>query len=240
MAHQMFFFALEAALLVVAIWQMARLVERPVGGARDYFFFAAPALLLLSFVVSLVLSSAAALRRARADGSLEALMSTAVTPTGLGLGLAMFPAESMLLRLFFAYCLAALLGVAPRGWEVPAALVTVILSFAIALCVALLAEAASLLGRRIFAAALLLLFCGVALSGALFPLAALPPAVHVASELLPFRAMADAMRLSYSGAPGASLTQSWAALVLWLALLAPVSWLAMEGAFRRVRRHGSL
>jgi hypothetical protein len=238
LAVELSWFALETALPVLVLWQLSRMIADPVAGARDYLTFAGPPSVLLLFVLGVLLHAAGAVTRARRNGALDALMLTAASPVSLALGLAAYPASSMFLRALMACGWLLALGVMPLGWGVVAALVSVVLAYAVAITAAMLLEAAALLGGSILRAGVMLAVAAVALSGAMFPLSALPETLASATQLFPFRAMAQAMRLSYHGAPPASLTQVWTTLLLWLALLVPLSWMALEAAVRHTRRVG--
>ncbi len=236
LAAELGFLALESALPVAVLWQLSRALAGPVGGARDYLTFAGPPVVLVLFALAAALSGARVAERARRDGTLDALLVTAATPASVALGMASYPVASMFLRALLACGMLMAAGLAPQGWGTLAALVSVLLSFAVAVTATLLLQAAAVAGAGWMRAGVLVGVIGSLLSGALFPLSALPPVLAGASELLPFRAMAQAIRLSYGGAPPASLTQAWTTLLLWLALLVPLSWMALEAAFRRARR----
>ncbi len=238
LAAELSFFALEAALPVVVLWQLSRMMGAPVAGARDYLTFAGPATALLLFVLAVMLSAAGVVARARRNGVFDALMLTAATPVSVALGMVAYPAASMLLRTLLACGLLLALGVAPLGWGMLAALVSLALAFAVAVTAAMLLQAAAVVGAGVLRLGVLVAIAGALLSGALFPLSAIPGTLASVTELLPFRAMVQAIRLSYSGAPPASLTQAWTTLLLWLALLVPLSWMALEAAHRRARRLG--
>lgn len=238
LALELGWFALEAALPVLVLWQLSHLMGTPVAGARDYLTFAGPPAVLMLFVLAAMLSAALAVARTRRSGAFDALLLTAATPVSVALGMAAYPASSMLVRVMMAFGLLLALGVIPLGWGVLAAMVSLVLAFAVAVTAAMLLEAAAIVGASVMRAGMLLVIAGVLLSGAMFPLSALPGTLAAATELLPFRAMAQSMRLSYHGAPPASLTQAWTTLLLWLALLIPLSWMALEAAFRRARRVG--
>ena len=240
LAAEIGFFTLEAALPVVVLCQVSRLMPAPVAGARDYLTFAGAAAVLVLFSLATMLSAAAGMNRAQRSGALEVCMLSAASPLSVALGIAAYPASSMFLRLLLACALLLMLGVAPLGWGAPAALMSILLSFAVTMTAALVLEAAAVAGQGVRRAGEMVAVLGVLLSGALFPLSVLPGALATAADLLPFRAMAQAMRLSYSGAPPASLTQACTTLLLWLALLAPLSWMALEAAFRRARRTGRM
>lgn len=238
LAAELGFLALESALPVAVLWQLSRVLESPVGGARDYLTFAGPAVVVVLFAMSAVLSGARMAERARRSGALDALLVTAATPVSVALGMATYPVASMFLRALLACAVLMVAGLAPQGWGALAALVSLLLSFAVAVTATLMLQAAAVAGNGWMRTGVLVTGIGSLLSGALFPLSALPPALAGASELFPFRAMAQAIRLSYGGAPPASLTQAWTTLLLWLALLVPLSWMALEAAFRRARRVG--
>ena len=238
LAAELGWLALESALVVAVLWQFSRALEGPVGGARDYLTFAGPAVVLVLFVLAALLSGARAAERARRNGALDALLMTAATPVSIALGLASYPVASMFLRVLLACGMLMAAGLAPQGWGALAAMVSLLLAFAVAVTATLLLQAAAVTGAAWMRAGVLIAVLGSLLSGALFPLSALPGALAGASELFPFRAMAQAIRLSYGGAPPASLTQAWTTLLLWLVLLVPLSWMALEAAFRRARRVG--
>ncbi len=238
LAAELGFLALESALPVAVLWQLSRALEGPVAGTRDYLTFAGPAVVLVLFAMAAVLSGGRVAERARRNGALEALLVTAATPVSVALGMAAYPVASMFLRALLACGMLMVAGLAPQGWGAPAALVSLLLAFAVTVTATLLLQAAAVAGAGWLRAGVLMTVMGSLLSGALFPLSALPAALAGASELFPFRAMAQAIRLSYGGAPPASLTQAWTTLLLWLALLVPLSWMALEAAFRRARRVG--
>ena len=233
-------YALEAAVFVGAAWQVSSLWQRPVGGTASYFVYAAPALALVLATAGAAAATAFAVARARATGDLEAYALTPAPTAAIVLGLGAHPAAGMLLRAAFAYCLMALAGVMPAGWEILATVVSVALGFAMVPPLALLCAAAAVAGRRVLALAILAMGAGVVLSGALFPLATLPEALRNLSLLSPFRFLADAVRLCYSGAPPASLLGVWTNLLLWQAVLLPLGWFAVEAAFTSARRQGRL
>ncbi len=240
LATELAWFALEAALPVLVLWQLSRMIGAPIAGARDYLTFAGPAVVLLMFVLAAMLSATVAVARARRSGAFDALMLTAATPVSVALGMSAYPVSSMFLRVLMACGLLLALGVIPLGWGVLAALVSLVLAFAVAITAAMLLQASAIVGAGAMRAGVMLAIAGVLLSGAVFPLSALPATLAAATELLPFRAMAQSIRLSYNGAPPASLTQAWTTLLLWLALLIPLSWMALEAAFRRARRVGRI
>ncbi len=234
------FIALESALLVAVLWQFSRWLGTPVAGARDYLTFAGPPVVLVGFALAAMIAGAATIARARRSGSFEALLVTAATPVSVALGMLAYPAASMFLRALLACAILLFLGLAPLGWGVLAALVSLTLAFAVAAPCAMLLQAAAVARPGALRAAVMAALAGTLLSGAFFPLSELPGGLGGAADLFPFRAMAHAIRLSYGGAPPASLTQAWTALLLWLGLLVPLSWIALDAAFRRARKQGKM
>ncbi len=233
-------YALESAVFVSAAWQVSSLWQRPVGGTASYFVYAAPALVLVLATSGAAAATAFAVAHARATGDLEVYALTPAPSAAIVLGLGAYPATGMLLRAVFAYCLMALAGVVPAGWEVLALVVSVALGFAMVPPLGMLCAATAVAGRRILALAMLVMGAGVVLSGALFPLATLPEGLRNLSWLFPFRFLADAVRLCYSGAPPASLLGVWTNLLLWEAVLLPLGWFALDAAFTSARRQGRL
>jgi ABC-type multidrug transport system permease subunit len=234
------FLVLESALPVAVLWQLSQWMGTPVAGARDYLTFAGPPVVLVGFALAAMIAAAAGIARARRSGAFEALLVTAATPVSVALGMLAYPAASMFLRALLACGLLLALGLAPLGWGALAALVSLTLAFAVVAPCAMLLQAAVIARPGALRAGVMAALAGTLLSGALFPLSELPGGLGGAADLFPFRAMVQAIRLSYSGAPPASLTQAWTTLLLWLGLLIPLSWIALDAAFRRARRVGRM
>ncbi|MGH9603575.1 MAG: hypothetical protein ACRD24_14435, partial [Terriglobales bacterium] len=91
LATELRWFALEASLPVVVLWQLSRMMGAPVAGTRDYLTFAGPPVVLLLFVLAAMLSATGAMVRARRSGSLDVLMLTAATPVSVALGIVVYP-----------------------------------------------------------------------------------------------------------------------------------------------------
>jgi ABC-2 type transport system permease protein len=79
------------------------------------------------------------------------------------------------------------------------------------------------------------------MTGTLFPVATLPPALRVVSELIPLTHSLDAMRMALlEGASFAALGREIMILSIFSLILLPFSLLVFSHTLRRARLHGTL
>ncbi len=207
----------------------------------SYFSFALMGVAVASSLRALQTSFAARLRETQTDGSLEVLLSAPRTTFHVVAGLAAYPIVNGLVRgagllaagsLFFG----AKLSVDPLAFG--CALALSLTAFG---ALGLLSAAFVLVFKRGDPFTFALDTATYLLAGVVYPVEVLPPALQLASKLLPATYALKALR--DTGLRGATLAQvlpTLGALALFSAVLWPLAALALTLARRYVERTGTL
>jgi ABC-2 type transport system permease protein len=228
---------------VAGLFFLARAVGpgfRPDG--MDFFPFL---LIGSSFYVCLVGGVqvfAETVRTAQLTGTLETLLSTStrdVVTILLMAGSSFVGRAVQLVAALAAACL--LFGLRLNTTHAIAFILTFVFSIAVIVGIGLLAAALQIWAGRGSSVVWIFASAGALISGAFFPVSALPQAVRHLSWLFPVTHSLDAMRIAL--VPGASMQglQSHVALLAAYAfLLVPFSLLVLARVLRQARRHGTL
>lgn len=241
------FETLESLFGVASFYYLSRFVDSPqlaavTPGGTNYFAFAFVGFAFFDCLGVSLYSFDRSLQQARGNGTLEHLL---VTETGLPLILAgsvLYPMAVMLVRMvvYLAW------GVFLFGFTLRAA------NWAGALAI-LLVSVLAFAGLGVLSACYVLLFkrgnpitwflLGVSglVSGMMYPVSVLPDWLQTVSRLVPVTYSLEGMRAAVLA--GASLAQLWPslrALLLFAALLLPLSYLAFDWALRRTKVTGTL
>lgn len=237
----------QALLSVATFYYLSRFIEsdqlaRALPHSPNYFAFALIGIAFFDYLAASFDVFDTSLTEARQNGALEAMLVTETPLATLLAGAAAYPFLLMAVRttVYLAW------GVALFGFPVAAANWTGAL---LVLAVSILA----FVGLGIFSAGYLLLFkrsnparwallsiAGL-VSGMMYPVSVLPDWLQVIARLLPLTWSLEAMRAALLG--GAPLGELWPAirvLLLFAAVLLPLSFASFAFALRRTKQTGTL
>jgi ABC-2 type transport system permease protein len=181
-------------------------------------------------------------RTAQLTGTLETLLSTSTRDVVTILLMAASSFVSRAVQLVAALAAACLLfGLRLNTSHVIAFLSTFILSIAVIAGIGLLAAALQIWAGRGGSLVWLFASAGALISGAFFPVSALPHVVRQMAWLFPITHSLDAMRIALvSGASRADVQSHLALLAVYAMLLVPFSLLVLARVLRRARHDGTL
>lgn len=206
-----------------------------------YFAFVVTGTVLLQYVTAALHGVSRRLREEQAAGTLEFLFSSPAPPWGLLLASVLF---DLLLRTVDALVLlgaGAALGLEFRLHHPLALLVLVLLTVASFAALGILAASFLLVFQRGEPVTPLVGGLLALLGGVFFPPSVLPPFLAAAARLLPLPYAADGLRAVLLEGKGLrELGDVLHPLVLFAALLLPLSFLAFSTALRTARRYGLL
>lgn len=221
---------------------ISRVVGSPdesLGTAPSYFAFALAGILMGLVIGSSTGEIAARVREEELTGTLELVVAQPVRSAELALGYAAFPIAFALARVALYLTIAVVFLDVPAGeadWVgVAAVLVASALAF---LALGVVAAAATVVFKRGGTIAELVIFGMTFVSGALFPIAALPAWLEPVGNAMPTRFAFDGLRDALYGGRG------WSAevgILLAMALVAvPAALWLFDRAIARAKRDGSL
>jgi ABC-2 type transport system permease protein len=208
----------------------------------DYFRFA---LIGLAFSVPLRAGMAGVSRRIREQqlfGGLEALISAPVWPFTSILLVALYPLASAVLRGSLLYVLGCLVFGAdfPNANYLAAAFVLLLGVWAY-LAIGIASASFVIVFKRGDPVAWALDALTLLLSGIIYPTEVLPGVLHPLAALLPATHALRGLRLALlQGAEFAALAPSLASLLVFCAVLLPLSALVLRAALRKAARDGTL
>jgi ABC-2 type transport system permease protein len=214
---------------------------RPQGMA--YFPFLLVGTGFYTFLMMGMHSFLGSVQEAQQTGTLEVLMTTSTSASAL-ISMSAFSAFAQnAVRLVFYFCAGFFLlsGKTLPTPNITASLVVLILSFAIASAIGMLAAALQLGVQK--GSAVMWLFGSIAsfMTGTLFPVDSLPKPLWFLARLIPVTHCLNALRLSiFQGGEIAALSHEIGILVLFSIVLLPLSLLVFSYALRRARLHGTL
>jgi ABC-2 type transport system permease protein len=206
----------------------------------DYFSY-----VVLNFAFMLLLNGAlqavaGAIRRDQVAGTLEAVLATPASLGQIVFGSTAWPVTFCALQAVFYIGCGAALGMRVQHFDVLAFVLVLLLSMACMVALGGLGAAVVVRYKQNPPSSLLVGGAATMLSGALFPIALLPPVLRGISWMLPLTHALNGLRGAMSGASIAAL---WPEL-LWLGaaalLLSPISLTVFSRAIRVARKDGSL
>lgn len=239
--------ALEALFGVAMFYYTARFVDSP--ELRDalpqhgsYFAFALIGFVFFDYLSSALNAFDRSLEEARNSGTLEHLLVTQTSLPVMLAGSALYPFLSTTIRMAIYLAWGALLFGFPlhaANWPaVAAVLAASLLAFA---GLGILSSAYLLLFKRGNPAKWFLLGVSSVAGGMLFPVGVLPDWLQLVARLNPITYALEGARAALLGhATLASLWRPVAVLVLFAAVLLPVSMLVFSWALRRTKITGTL
>jgi ABC-2 type transport system permease protein len=206
----------------------------------DYFSYV---VLNLSFMLLLngaLQAVSGAIRRDQVAGTLEAIVATPTSLPIVVLASALWPIAFAALQAGAYLGSGMLFGLRLHAFNPGAFLAVLVLSITCMMALGALGAAVVIRYKQAPPSSFLTGSAVAMLSGALFPVALLPPALRGISWLLPLTHALNGLRGSLSGVPVLSLFGE----LLWLAvatvLLAPISLTILGRSLQRARRDGTL
>ena len=208
----------------------------------DYFRFVLIGTALIGLLVTGTSGFVSSIHQAQASGTLEYLMITATpSPVVIALfGLATFIERAIRIALLFALA-AVLFGFRLPQANIAAFVVIYALSVIVAIAVGLLAAAAQI---AIYRGSAVVWVAGGAvsvLSGALFPVSALPAWLQRVAYVIPVTQSLNGIRAALlRGSPLSALHSEILILAAYSLVLLPISIVVLQATLRRARYAGSL
>jgi ABC-2 type transport system permease protein len=241
-------FAFQVADVVLtagAFYFLARLVGpdpaalAPYGG--NYFAFVLIGMALTTYFTFSLGAFTQQIREGQLSGTLEA---TLLSPTGLPtalLAMYLYPFLWNLLELFLYFLVGALLGLSWEGMNLAGILLVLFVSLPAFGGIGILSAAFILLLKRGDPITWILASLSWLLSGTLYPVAVLPEWLRLLAQFLPLtHSLEGARKALLQGAGVHDLLQEISALLLFSAILLPLSLLAFRWAVDRARVLGTL
>ena len=228
---------------IAAFYYLARAVGpsfRPEG--NEYFPFLVVGTGFYTFVVAGMGAFVAAVRDAQQTGTLEVLMTTSTRPAILIFlsAVSAFAISTVQLVLYISGGL-MLFPMGAAHANLAACVAIFILSLAVAVSIGILAGAMQVATQRGGAILMLVGSTTWFLTGALFPVSALPAPLRAISYLIPITHCLQGMRMALL--QGASLSRvrgEIAPLTIFVVILLPLSLMVFSRALRQARRCGTL
>ncbi len=238
---------LQALFGVATFYYVSRFVQSselaralPQGGS--YFAFALVGFTFFDYLGVSMDAFEASLQEARQNGTLEALLVTETSLPVMLAGSAVYPFALMALRtaVYLAWGI-FLFGFPARSANWIGAAVVVLVSVLAFTGLGVLSASYLLLFKRGNPAKWLILGASGLLGGVMYPVSVLPGSLQLAARLVPVTYSLEAMRAALLG--GASLARLWPslrALLVFAAILLPVSFATFAWALRRTKITGTL
>ncbi len=238
---------LEALMGVASFYYLSKFVQtealaRTLPQGHDYFSFAVVGFAFFDYLTVAVVAVELSLREARENGALEALLVTQTSVPLLLAGSALYP-----------FLIASLRTLVYLGWAV------LVFGFPVtsanwpAAAAALLASVLAFAGLGILSASYILLFkrgnparwaiLGVSalVGGVMYPVAVLPEPLQWLARLTPISYSLEAVRSALlAGASFAAVWPAVRALLLFAAVLLPLSLAVFAWSLRRTKMAGTL
>ncbi len=224
---------------------LSRLVDpqaqlRSAGEPFDYFSYVVLNLAFMLLLNGALQAVAGAMRRDQVAGTLEAIVATPVSLGTVVIASSMWPLAFAALEAAAYLAFGTLFGFRLHAINAPAFFMVLIPSIACMMALGALAAAAVIRYNQNPPSSFLTGSAAAMLSGALFPVALLPPALRDISWILPLTHALTGLRASLSGASTAALYPEFAWLAVATAILSPVALAVFGKAIQRARRDGTL
>jgi len=238
---------LEALFGVATFFYLSRFVESPeiqraLPAGTDYFAFALVGFAFFDYLSVALSAFDASIDEARQNRTLEALLVTQTPLPVILAGSAVYPFTVMALRTCVYLAWGALFfGFAPRAanWSGAFAVMAAsVLSFA---GLGILSASYSVLFKRGNPAKWVVLGVSGLVAGLMYPVSVLPPWLQFVARLIPVTYSLQGMRAALlAGARWGEIWPSVGALLLFAAVLLPISFGVFAWALRRTRVTGTL
>ena len=208
----------------------------------DYVSF-----ILIGLVVTLYSGTtlrvfATSLRQAQVMGTLETLLMTRARLSTIMFGWAIYPMiRATMSVIIFMIGGFLILDASFENANIIGALATMVLTLAVMVGLGIIAASVTLISKQSDPFTRVLVIAAGMLSGALYPVSALPAWLQVIAQLLPHTHAIEAIRLTIlQGAPLQEIAPQLVALAAYVAVVMPLSIWSFKYAMRRVRIEGSL
>ncbi|HYL45404.1 MAG TPA: ABC transporter permease [Candidatus Limnocylindrales bacterium] len=238
---------LESLFGVATYYYLSRFVqspelERALPSGSSYFAFALIGFAFFDYLSVSMTAFESSLEEARQNRTLEALLVTQTPLPVILAGSAVYPFAALALRtcVYFAWG-ALLFGFLPHSanWlGAVAILLASILAFA---GLGILSASYQILFKRGNPAKWIVLGVSGLVGGMMYPVAILPHPLQILARLIPVTYSLEGMRAALlSGAAWSGLWRSLAALLIFAAILLPLSFAVFAWALRRTKISGTL
>ncbi|MFT4034179.1 MAG: ABC transporter permease [Patulibacter sp.] len=228
---------------LITFYFMSRVVgtSETVGDADGYFRFLVIGIALGDIMRVAVASPAASARRDQVQGTLETMFAQPIPPTTMVMSWVAYPLFQSGLRV-----LITLLVAWPLGFELPHAdlfaFVAVLVATSLAFVAIGMVSAALVVAFQQGTSMVALVMALLAmLSGAVFPVDVLPPALRIIADVSPMRYAFDAARAAaVEGRDVFAIGGELLSLLAFAAVLVPLGVLAINRAARLAKQRGRL
>lgn len=241
-----FLFGLSGGLFtIMTFFFLARLVEQAAPGLSNYrggyFAFVLVGLAVTAFLREALGGFAQRVRSAQVLGTLEAVLATPIPPFAAILCESVFPLVGAAFRAALYLGFGALaLGPAIAFERLPAAALALLLGVASFAALGILSASATMVLKRGDPIAWAIGGLSILVGGVYYPVEVLPRELQWAAQALPITHTLRALREALLGDGGAPLHEALLTLMIFSAVLVPISLVAFAWAVRRARRDGSL
>jgi ABC-2 type transport system permease protein len=239
--------ALEALFGVATFYYLSRFVESPelsraLPAGSNYFAFALVGFAFFDYLSVSLSAFDMSLEEARQNRTLEALLVTQTSLPVILAGSAVFPFASLALRTCVYLAWGALLfGFLPHGANWPGAVLILLASILAFAGLGILSASYSVLFKRGNPAKWIVLGVSGLAGGMMYPVSVLPHPLQLLARLIPVTYSLEGMRAALlRGASWSDLWPSIFALLLFAAILLPLSFLVFGWALRRTKITGTL
>jgi ABC-2 type transport system permease protein len=232
----------SAVLGVTLFYYISRLVTGGGFASADaYFSFAVVGLAVLQVLTATLVLVPQALRLELVAGTFERVMVSPFGPVKTLLAMAVFPFVSALVNATITIVFAALVFGMPMRWSTaPLALPVAVLGGLAFLPLAVVITGAVLVVKKAGTGGGMLVTLLMLVGGVLFPIALLPDWIEWASNVQPLTPAAGLLRHLISGSPIDSTSNALVRLVVFAAVLLPVSVLLLRMSIRYGQRRGTV
>ncbi len=241
------FEAIEALFGVALFYYVARFVDSPqlrqaLPQKEGYFAFSLIGFIFLDYLNAAIDSFDRSLMEARDSGTLEHLLVTQTSLPVILAGSAIYPFAASTLRIGVYIAWAAVLFGFPLGGANWLAVASVLLATLLAFSgLGILSASYLLLFKRGNPAKWFFLGLSSLAGGMLFPVSILPDWLQLVARLNPVTYALDAMRAALVGGAGFhAVWQPLLVLLLFAAVLLPLSMIVFGRALRRTKTNGTL
>ena len=241
------FEVLEAVFGVATFYYLSRFIESPqlaraLPQAGNYFAFALIGFAFFDYLSVGLTAFESSLEEARQNRTLEALLVTQTSLPVILTGSALYPFAVLALRTFVYLAWAILLfGFSPQSANWIGALLVLLASVLAFAGLGVLSASHLLLFKRGNPAKWIVLGVSGLVGGMMYPISVLPHPLQLLARLIPVTYSLEGMRAALLG--GAGFGQLWpslAALLIFAAVLLPLSFAVFSWALRRTKITGTL
>jgi ABC-2 type transport system permease protein len=238
---------IEALLGVATFYYLARFVESPelsraLPDGSNYFAFALVGFAFFDYLSVSFTAFDSSIEEARQNRTLEALLVTQTPLPVILAGSAIYPFTALALRTCVYLAWGALLfDFSPRAANWPGAVAILLASILAFTGLGIMSAGYSILFKRGNPAKWLVLGISGLVGGMMYPISVLPGPLRFLARLIPVTYSLEGMRAALL--VGAGWRQLWpalAALLLFAAILIPLSFLVFAWALRRTKVTGTL